>query len=227
MPLSISLGIATKENKNKNIAEILKEAEDSMYRNKTNDEKRVHRTMISSIEKTLGKKDYETEKHIKRMKEIALLMGNDMELSKFELNELVLLSALHDIGKIAVADNIILKPGKLTPEEWDLVKKHSEVGYRIAKSSVDLATIADAILSHHENWDGSGYPEGLKGNKIPLLARIISVVDSFDTMTSEKPYKKAMSKEDAIAEIKKYSGIRYDPEVVKVFIGIVEKKLIK
>ncbi len=223
MPVSISLGISTKESENESIEKIIKAAEDSMYRNKTNDEKKVHRSMISSLEKTLEKKDYETEKHIKRMEEMALLIGKNMELSKIELNELTMLSALHDIGKISIADNVILKPGKLTPGEWELVKKHPEVGYRIAKSSVDLAVIAESILSHHENWDGSGYPESIKGTKIPLLARIISIVDSYDAMTNDLPYKKAMDRKDAIDDIKRYSGIKYDPELVKVFLGIIER----
>jgi len=221
MPVSISLGVSTKESENESIEKIIKAAEDSMYRNKTNDEKRVHRSMISSLEKTLEKKDYETEKHINRMEKMALVMGKSMDLSKIELNELTMLSALHDIGKIAIADNVILKPGKLTPGEWELVKKHPEVGYHIAKSSVDLAAIAEPILSHHENWDGSGYPESIKGTEIPLLARIISIVDSFDAMTNDRPYRQAMTKYDAIAEIKRYSGIKYDPELVKIFIGIV------
>ncbi len=134
-----------------------------------------------------------------------------------------MLAALHDIGKIAVADSIILKPGKLTPEEWELVKKHPEVGYRIAKSSIDLAAIADAILTHHENWDGSGYPEGLKGEEIPLVSRIISIVDAYDAMTNDRPYRKAFTREQAIAEIKRYSGTKYDPKLVEVFIKIMDR----
>jgi diguanylate cyclase (GGDEF)-like protein/PAS domain S-box-containing protein len=221
MPISISLGISTKTKEDDNIEEILKSAEDKMYTNKMSDEKRTHRSMISSLEKSLDKKDYETEDHVRRMEELALALGKDLKLSQIELNELIMLSALHDIGKIAVADSIILKPGKLTSQEWEMVKKHPEVGYRIAKSSVDLAGIADAILTHHENWDGTGYPEGLEGEAIPLVSRIISIVDSYDAMTNDRPYRRAFSKEKVIAEIKKCSGTKYDPKLVEAFLKIV------
>ncbi|MBN2072604.1 MAG: diguanylate cyclase [Actinobacteria bacterium] len=224
MPISISLGIATRLKEDESIEEILKAAEDKMYTDKMSDEKRTHRSIISSIEKSLDEKKYETEGHVKRMEGLALMLGKNLKLSKTELDELTMLSALHDIGKIAVADSIILKPGKLTPEEWEMVKKHPEVGYRIAKSSVDLAAIADAILYHHENWDGSGYPEGIKGTEIPLMARIISIVDSFNAMTSDRPYRRAFSRERAIKEIKKDAGIKFDPELVEAFLNIANSK---
>jgi diguanylate cyclase (GGDEF)-like protein len=223
MPISIALGISTKVKEDENIVEVLKAAEDKMYRNKTTDEKRMHRSMIFSLEKSLDKKDYETEEHIERMGDLALLLGKDLNLPEDKLNDLAMLAALHDIGKIAVADSIILKPGKLTPEEWELVKKHPEIGYRIVKSSTDLAAIADAILTHHENWDGSGYPEGLKGEEIPLVSRIISIVDSYDAMTNDRPYRKAFAKEQAIAEIRRCSGTKYDPKLVEVFIKIMDR----
>jgi len=222
IPISISLGISTKLSEDENVEEILKDAEDKMYHQKMNDEKRTHRSMISLLEKSLDKKDYETEDHVKRMEKLSLLLGKDLKLPENELNELVMLSALHDIGKIAVADSLILKPGKLTPQEWEMIKKHPEVGYRIAKSSGDLAIIADAILTHHENWDGSGYPEGLKGEEIPLVSRIISIVDSYDAMTHDRPYRRALTKEQAIAEIKRCSGTKYDPKLAEVFIKIVK-----
>ena len=158
------------------------------------------------------------------MEELALLLGENLKLSETELNELIMLSALHDIGKIAVADSIILKPGKLSPQEWEMVKKHPEVGYRIAKSSVNLAAIADAILTHHENWDGSGYPEGIKGSQIPLISRIISIVDSYDAMTNDRPYRKAHSKEYAIKELLSCSGKQFDPVLVEHFIKIISKE---
>jgi diguanylate cyclase (GGDEF)-like protein/PAS domain S-box-containing protein len=223
LPVSISLGISTKVKEDESIEEILKAAENKMYLQKTYDEKRTRRSMIFSLEKSLDKKDYETEEHIERMEKLALLLGKDLNLPEDKLNDLVMLAALHDIGKIAVADSIILKPEKLTPEEWELVKKHPEVGYRIAKSSIDLAVIANAILAHHENWDGSGYPEGLKSEEIPLVSRIISIVDAYDAMTNDRPYRKAFTREQAIADIKRYSGTKYDPKLVEVFIKIMDR----
>ena len=222
MPLSISLGISTKVKEEDSIEEILKAAEDRMYINKITDEKRIHRSMISSLEKSLDEKNYETETHVKRMEGLALALGQNLKLSETELNELIMLSALHDIGKIAVADSIILKPGKLSPQEWEMVKKHPEVGYRIAKSSVNLAAIADAILTHHENWDGSGYPEGIKGSQIPLISRIISIVDAYDAITNDRPYRKALTRESAVAELRRCSGIKYDPKLVEVFLKIIK-----
>lgn len=124
LPLSISLGVSTKKEPDEDINKNLKAAEDNMYRKKTSDEKRTHRSLVASLEKALNKKEFETDKHIKRMGKMALTLGKNLKLSEFELNELVMLSALHDIGKISVADNIILKPGRLTSKEWELVKKH-------------------------------------------------------------------------------------------------------
>jgi diguanylate cyclase (GGDEF)-like protein/PAS domain S-box-containing protein len=224
MPLSISLGISAKVGKDEAIEQTLKAAEDRMYSNKMGDEKRTHRSIISSLEKSLDQKKYETEEHVERMGDLALLIGKDLNLSKDKLNDLIMLAALHDIGKIAIADNIILKPGKLSSQEWEMVKKHPEVGYRIAKSSTDLAAIADAILTHHENWDGSGYPEGLKSDNIPLVSRIISIADAYDAMTNDRPYRRAFTKEQAVEEIKKCSGTKYDPKLVEVFLKIVNGK---
>jgi HD-GYP domain-containing protein (c-di-GMP phosphodiesterase class II) len=144
-----------------------------------------------------------------------------MQLSDYELDELSLLATLHDIGKICIAENILLKPAKLSSEEWELVKKHPEIGYRIASSSPELATVAEAILHHHERWDGKGYLKGLKGEEIPLLSRIIAIVDSFDAMTNDRPYRKSFSIEEALVEIEMCSGTQFDPKLVESFIKIV------
>jgi HD-GYP domain-containing protein (c-di-GMP phosphodiesterase class II) len=125
---------------------------------------------------------------------------------------------LHDIGKIVISNKILNKKGNLSESEWHELKKHPQVGYRIAMSSPDLMPIADCILCHHERWDGKGYPQGLKGDKIPLLSRIISVVDAFDAMTQDRSYRKAMTIEAAIEEIRKNSGKQFDPDIVKIFI---------
>ncbi len=223
MIISISLGVSTKVNQDESIEKILKLAEDKMYLQKRGDEKVTHRSVMSSLKRSLYRKDFGTEDHIKRMEILALALGKNLRLAETKLNELVILSALHDIGKISIADSIIQKPGKLSPSEWELVKKHPEVGWHIAKSSMDLAAVADAILAHHENWDGSGYPKGLKGDEIPLLSRIISLVDAYDAMTSERPYREALSREQAILEIRKCSGINYDPGLVEIFMEIVQK----
>jgi HD-GYP domain-containing protein (c-di-GMP phosphodiesterase class II) len=125
---------------------------------------------------------------------------------------------LHDIGKIGIDNSILNKPGKLSKNEWEIMKKHSEIGYRIAMSSPELEPIAEYILAHHERWDGNGYPQGLKGEEIPLLSRILAVVDSYDAMTEDRVYRKAMTHQAAIEEIKKNAGTQFDPNIAQIFI---------
>ena len=221
IPLSISLGTSTKINEDCDIGTIVKEAEDWMYRRKLLERKSTSSSIISSLERTLQEKSYETEEHAVRMKELALVLGHSLKLPENKLNELSLLSTLHDIGKIAIPDEILMKPGKLTEKEWDIIKRHPEVGYNISGSSPQLEPIADAVLTHHEWWDGSGYPQGLKGENISLISRIISIADAYDVMTHERPYKKAVSKKEALEELKRCAGTQFDPKLVKTFIQIL------
>jgi HD-GYP domain-containing protein (c-di-GMP phosphodiesterase class II) len=179
-------------------------------------------SIIASLEKTLFEKNYETEEHAQRIKNLCNKLGKALGLSSIELDALSLLSLLHDIGKIAISDNILLKPGKLNDEEWKEMKKHTEIGFRIAKSSQELSYIADYILYHHERWDGTGYPHGLKGDKIPKLSRVISVIDSYDVMTHSRPYKGVMSHKEAVAEISRCSGTQFDPDIAELFIKIMD-----
>ncbi len=218
IPLSISWGAFTKTEESQNITDIIKEAEDRMFRHKLIEKESAHNSIISSLEKALEERDYETAEHIKRTRHYALQLGESLGLPESKLDEISLLAALHDIGKIAITDNIILKPGALTPEEWIIMKKHPEIGYRIAASSIELLIIAEGILTHHERWDGKGYPKGLAGEEIPLIARIIFVVDSFDAMISGRPYRKALSINDAVSELKRCSGTQFDPQIVEKFL---------
>ncbi len=144
-----------------------------------------------------------------------------MNLPLESLDELELFSMLHDIGKVAVDDQILNKPEKLTSAEWEIVKKHSETGYRIAAASPELESVSRYILHHHERWDGTGYPHGLKGEEIPLLARILAFADAYDAMTAGRSYKRAMTKREAIAEIKKNVGKQFDPAIFKVFVEVL------
>ena len=225
MKLSISFGVSTKIEESEDTQELTKSSEEQMYRRKMVEQKSIHSSMISSLAKALSERDYETEEHVERMRDYATLLGMQLDLSESQIDDLSLLATLHDIGKIAIADNIILKPGKLTSEEFEAVKKHPEIGFRIATSSLELVPIADAILYHHEWWNGKGYPKGLKGEEIPLLARIISVVDSYDAMTSDRPYRKAMCKEAAIQELSLFAGKQFDPVIVEKFIDIINRLL--
>jgi HD-GYP domain-containing protein (c-di-GMP phosphodiesterase class II) len=148
-------------------------------------------------------------------------MGRSLGLSEERLNDLQLLARFHDLGKVGIPDSILFKPGPLTREEFQEMKRHCEIGHRIALSLTDLAPIADFILKHHEHWDGRGYPLGLSGEDIPLECRILSIVDAYDTMTSERPYKGSVSHEDAIAELKRCAGTQFDPELVERFVALM------
>ncbi|MFA6692517.1 MAG: HD domain-containing phosphohydrolase, partial [Acholeplasmataceae bacterium] len=141
-------------------------------------------------------------------------------------NMLKAISVLHDIGKIAIDDQILNKPGKLNNEEWENIKRHPEIGYRILSSSPEYIQIAEDILYHHERYDGKGYPRGLKGEEIPIRARIITIADSFDAMISDRPYRKALSKQEALNEIKKCAGTQFDPKIAELFIELFQEERI-
>ncbi len=221
-PLSISLGYATHEDDSKNIMQLIKESEDFMYKGKLLESRSTHSNIISSIKKTLFEKSHETEAHSERLKTICNMMGKAIDLSEQQLNDLELFAMLHDIGKITIEDNILTKEGELTPEEWQVIERHPATGYRIVQSAPELSHIADYILAHHERWDGKGYPHRIKGEAIPVLARILSIIDSYDAMISDRPYRKAMKKEIAIEEIKNCAGKQYDPRLVHIFLEIAD-----
>ncbi len=220
---SVSLGFAVKTRSSQFISDILKEAEDSMYKRKLLESKSMHSSLINNIRTTLFEKSHETNEHTERLAALAKKVGTAMKLAYDQMIDLELLSTLHDIGKIGVADHILCKPAPLNDEEWLEIKKHPEIGYRIALASAELIPAAEGILCHHERWDGKGYPQGLKGENIPLLARIISVVDSFDAMTHERVYHEAISLEQAKEEIQINSGKQFDPVVVQAFLTIVDE----
>jgi HD-GYP domain-containing protein (c-di-GMP phosphodiesterase class II) len=167
---------------------------------------------------TMFERSQETEEHAERIAVLAKRIGMQLDLSQKQLDELELLSMLHDIGKIAIDDRILNKPGKLDDAEWTVMKKHPEIGYRIAMTSPDLESIADFILSHHERWDGKGYPQGLQGTQIPLLSRILAVADAFDAMTQNRVYRAALSRKQALAEIMLNAGTQFDPDIARIFV---------
>jgi len=218
---SMSLGLASKNHPGQNIREIIKEAEDKMYRNKLLESRSARSTFIMSLEKTLWTRSHETREHCQRMQETAEKIGQALGLPDSEMDNLLLLAALHDIGKIAIPNSILDKAGKLSPEEWEIIKKHPETGYRIGLSSPEMAPIAEAILHHHERWDGSGYPLGLNGESIPLISRIIAIADTYDVMTHGRPYQVAAGQEEVRREIERCAGSQFDPHLVKVTMGVL------
>lgn len=219
--INISMGYSTIEKEHVLVEEVLKTANEYLRNRKLFSQQSSYSDIISSIMTTVYEKSQETEKHAERLSELSTRVGRKLDLMEKDLGELQLLGMLHDIGKIGIDDKILNKPGKLTEEEWVVMKKHPEIGYRIAKASHKLARIADYILSHHERWDGKGYPRGLKGEDIPLLSRILSVADAYDAMTEDRVYRKALSKEDAIEEIRRNAGSQFDPVIANIFIKSV------
>lgn len=183
LSVSICFGIATKEERGSTLIETLKVADDAMYQTKLLESKSTKNRIIQSLLNTLSVKSFETKEHGIRMSNLAIDLGKTLELSSDELNRLSLLATLHDIGKITIAKEILTKPSQLNDEEWKIMKKHPEHGYNIASASSEFALVAEEILSHHERWDGSGYPRRIAGKAIPYLARIISIIDAYDVMT--------------------------------------------
>jgi len=224
MPLSISLGASIKKSSSENIDDILKEAEDKMYKSKIVESVTAQESLLQSLRVILKKGDYRTETRIKKMDDYAVLIGKRLNLSSIKLEELKLFMNFQNIGKLALADEIMAKKGRLTAEEWKIVKEIPEVGYRIAESSTKLKPIAESILSHHEWYNGQGYPRGIKGEEIPVLSRISLLVTSYDAMTSDRPYRNKMTSSEAKKEIKKYSGVQFDPKVVDAFFELLEEE---
>ena len=221
IPLSISLGVSTRKKIEEKFSKIIKEAEDHMYRQKLTEAKSIIGSIISSIKKTLFEKSIKSEKHTKKIRDMAVKLGESIGLTNSDMEELSLLATIHDIGKVAILDIILNKKENLSKKEWDTIKRHPEIGYRIALSSKQLSSIAGYILTVHEWWNGKGYPQGLKGEEIPVLSRIIAITDAYEVMITGRPYKKAMSKEEAIAELKKSSGTQFDPDLTEKFIEIL------
>lgn len=218
MTVSVSFGCGEKRTDGESLPDALKEAEKHMYERKVMESESVRGTLISTMMNALYEKSSDEALHSRRVSVLSRKIGKAMRLPEAAVSELRIIGLLHDIGKIAVSEAILNKEDRLTEEEWESIKKHPEIGYRILKSSGEIGYLAEHVLSHHERYDGKGYPAGLKGNEITLLARIVAVADSFDAMTSKRPYNHPMSVGEALKEIGRNSGTQFDPQVVHAFI---------
>jgi diguanylate cyclase (GGDEF)-like protein len=223
--VSMAIGYAEKSTEFKDTDAVMSLAEKRMYRNKLMENSSSRNATISSLRRTLHEKHSETEEHTLRIKNLGVKLGQRLGLSQDKLDELELLAMLHDIGKVGIPEHILMKPGKLTNEEWVIMKTHTEIGYRIARSTPELSHIAEAILYHHERYDGTGYPEGIKGEEIPILSRIINIVDSYDVMTHRRIYKDSFSVDFAFEEIKKCSGTQFDPYIAQEFMDMFKEDI--
>ena len=218
--VNLALGYATGATGD-SVDRIFKTAEDFMNKKKMLDLQSVHNSILSSIKTTMYEKSLETEEHAERIAELCEVLGRQLGLHDQELVELKLFAMLHDIGKIGIDERILTKKERLSDDDWLEIRKHPEIGYRITHSTADLKDISDYILYHHERWDGRGYPLGLAGNDIPLLSRVLSVVDSYDAMTNDRVYRKALPENEAVAEIVKNSGSQFDPAITEIFVRVV------
>lgn len=178
----------------------------------------TYASTLQSFAKVLSEKDTHTSGHCERVAYNASLIGKKMGLDKDHIEALFWTGMLHDLGKISIPESILLKPGRLTPEEYAVVKNHSAVGAEIIlAASSNFKEIAAGIRSHHERWDGSGYPDGLARTSIPVFGRILSVADVFEALTSKRPYREPLPQHDALKYIKENSGAAFDPEIVSIF----------
>jgi len=220
LPLSLSFGWAVGDNSN--IEVVLKTADNNMYRQKMHQKHSIRGSIVQLMMKALEAKDHVTEGHVDRLCSLMEKMGQRLGLSQGDLSDLRLFAKFHDIGKVGIPESILNKPGRLTGDEMTIMRQHCEIGFRIAKTSLDLEPIADWILKHQEYWDGKGYPLGISGEQIPVQCRMLGIVDAFDAMTSDRPYRRAMSREAAIEEIARCAGTQFDPELAGIFIDIVK-----
>ncbi len=219
--LSISFGWAIKTKESQSIQDIFKESENQMYKRKLFEAPSIRGKTINAIINTLYEKNQREEEHSRRVSDLVTKFAEVLGLTEQEVQEIKTTGLLHDIGKIAIDERILNKEGTLTKDEYEEIKLHPEIGYRILSSVNDMSDMADYVLSHHEKWDGSGYPRGIKGEEIPLQSRMIAIVDAYDAMVSYRTYRKSKTKEEAIEELRKYSGIQFDQKLVEIFIEII------
>lgn len=241
--LTASMGVSVFPVKAKSDIELIKSADDALYRAKFFNKNRVETytsilddlkndiderdvelvTSIKTLISVINAKDRYTYGHSERVVLYSRLLAQKLNLSKEEEDTLIYGAYMHDIGKINIAQDVLMKKMPLLPEEWNMLKQHPENGVEIIKPVKSLQNMIPIILHHHEKYNGTGYPGSLKGEEIPYLARVLTVVDSFDAMTSNRPYNKRKTYEEAIIELRKFSEIQFDPIIAEKFIEVIEE----
>ena len=240
--LTVSMGVSVYPDKAQNDIELIKSADDALYRAKffyknrveayvsildeiksNIDEKDIELvTSIKTLISVINAKDRYTYGHVERVVAYGRMLADKLKLSENDKNILIYGAYMHDIGKINISKDILIKKMKLTNAEWEVLKEHPANGVEIIKSIKSLHMLIPLIISHHEKYDGTGYPNGLKGEEIPFLARILTVIDSFDAMTSNRPYNKRKSYSEGILELERCSGTHFDPKIVKAFVEVIK-----
>ncbi len=214
----ISLGTAAKTDAGEKIQRVIRLAEESMYDGKLIESRNNQELVLSSLMSKLDAKCPELGLHLDRARRLSRAFGSTLGLSDGDLEEMEMMIHLHDIGKIVIPEELIRKPGPLDPEEWEMIKRHPDAGYRIAKAFPDTEKISEKILAYRENWDGTGYPRGLKGEEIPYLSRVFSIIDAYDVMTHERPYGRPLTPEEALDQIRAAAGKKFEARLVNSFI---------
>ncbi len=219
--INISLGYSTKERIDRNINEVLRMAENLMYRYKLLDKRSIYGYISSAMKTTAEDRNQNVNEHAERLMIFSKMFSIYQNIPAKDAYNLLLFALMHDIGKAGIEDFVLNKKSRLDEGDWLEIKKHPEIGYRIAMSLPELMPIADYILYHQERWDGKGYPKGLAGEQIPYLCRVLAVIDAYDAMTHDRIYRKAISTKAALREIKKNAGKQFDPQVAEAFIKML------
>jgi len=218
MHVSLAIGYSVMRSGEEHFDDLFAEADNNMYRNKLRYGKTVKKRTMEKLVQKLNTKHPEVINHAKEVSIYAMKLANAIGLEDSEVENIRLAASYHDIGKVMVAKELLKKKDKLTDKEVSQVRKHAELGYQLLKEVDEYKHIAEVVLSHHEWWNGTGYPQNLKGYDIPRAARIIAVADAYETMTGKHSYRKPLSKEDAVKELRNFSGIQFDPDLVELFI---------
>ena len=221
-PGKLQYAINTTSENRPDILAAIQAAAKAMRTKKLLDREATHSEMLSSLIRALQECDSDTEHHVRRTQRMGAELGKRIELTDIQQSNLSLLCLLHDIGKIGIPLEILNKPGKLSEEEWSILRSHARKGYDIARSNNELRDIAEEILHHHERWDGRGYPDGLSRESIPILSRVIAVVDAYDAMTNNRSYRAAMPPSKALEELRRCAGTQFDPYIVAEFLQMMK-----
>ena len=215
---SVAFGYSFQRREEDDIDDLLKEAEHFMYKRKYYENQSAQSNTVKLIMQTLFEKSKRERDHSERVGLMCEAIAQKMNLAKQEVTRIKTAGFLHDIGKIGIDEEILNKKGKLNEKEWEIIKTHTAKSARILEHTVEYKDLAKIVLSHHERYDGTGYPYGLKGEQIPIEARIIAIADTYDAMTQNRTYRKIVSKDIAIKEIDRCAGTQFDPNIVAVFI---------
>ncbi len=216
--VSVAVGYASKCEAGQDMSDVMTLADNNMYKEKLKYGKLMRSQTIEMVLKNINLKYDQEQIHTERVSQYCEAIAREMGLSEKDVQEIKTAGVLHDIGKIMISPELLNKPGRLTEEEFEIIKRHPETSYQILKSADEYASVAEAVLYHHERVDGKGYPEGLAGEQIPLYARIISVADAFEAMTAKRSYHKPKTKEEAVVELQRCAGTQFDAGIVAVFV---------